>query len=434
MREAEEAENAGRWDDAANAYYRAERIKPHDANAENAWRRVEEKRRLAEYAEAMARGKAAEQSNNWETALREYENALMRKSNDAEAKDSIARAQYQLRMKEGREAEQQQRWDMALIAYSRALAVKRGDVEATEAERRVRKLRAEKTAPEIVADAPTQISQSKTDSKQTTLSGKLPEQSPPRQQTAPAVKPVDVRVNLRWNAAELEKSALAQPQSVPSAQSQLKRSIARKILERSGQDTIAVTTLPKGDKDGWWCVKWYDSAADEPKRLYRYLGEHLLIADHYLANGENIAQKRQGLGIALHAATALNDGNVDRTLAAAICDAFVLPNLELAAPGQCDWTSERNILEQLGIIFEEAKLPAKVEAVYKLLLEKAPNRNTADYARYKLAQLYFEKARYEEALACLKAIDPKEGMGGVKEFIPVVEKKMQGKAQKGGVR
>jgi hypothetical protein len=66
MREAEEAENAQRWDDALNAYYRAERIKPHDANAENAWRRVEEKRRLAEYAEAMARGKAAEQSSDWQ--------------------------------------------------------------------------------------------------------------------------------------------------------------------------------------------------------------------------------------------------------------------------------------------------------------------------------------------------------------------------------
>jgi hypothetical protein len=67
MGEAEEAENAGRWDNALNAYYRAERMKLHEADAASAWQRGEEKTPTREYAEAMACGKAAWQANKKKT-------------------------------------------------------------------------------------------------------------------------------------------------------------------------------------------------------------------------------------------------------------------------------------------------------------------------------------------------------------------------------
>jgi hypothetical protein len=55
MREGQGAENAGRCDEALNAYYRAELLRPNDSAAEQAQLRVLEKRRLAEYSKAMAR-------------------------------------------------------------------------------------------------------------------------------------------------------------------------------------------------------------------------------------------------------------------------------------------------------------------------------------------------------------------------------------------
>jgi len=117
MRDGERAENLQQWDEAVNAFYRAERLRPKDAAASEAQKRVLEKQRLAEHAEAMARGKSAEQSGNWELALRAYQTALARRADDADAKDGIRRAQYGLHMIEAREAEQQKRWEMALIAY-----------------------------------------------------------------------------------------------------------------------------------------------------------------------------------------------------------------------------------------------------------------------------------------------------------------------------
>jgi tetratricopeptide (TPR) repeat protein len=137
MREGQEAENAERWNDAVNSYFRAEQLKPHDLYVTGAWQRVLEKQRLAEYAEAMERGNAAEQSGNWDIALREYQTALARRADDADAKDGIRRVQYGLHMKEAREAERQKRWGAALIAYSHALAAKPGDADATSAMRRV---------------------------------------------------------------------------------------------------------------------------------------------------------------------------------------------------------------------------------------------------------------------------------------------------------
>jgi tetratricopeptide (TPR) repeat protein len=425
MREAEEAENAQRWDDALNAYYRAERIKPHDANATNAWWRVEEKRRLWEYAQAMMRGKAAEQSNDWETALREYQTALMRKSNDAEAKASVTRAQYQFHMQQGREAEQQKRWDMALIAYSNALVVKLNDAEATEALQRIRKFMTDAGKSAVVSE--TSIQNSKAEPPQTNSGQKGEKKTGPLQQKSGPSKQVETNVNLQWATSELSRVPTISLKDNSASPEQLKTSIARTILEKSAKEKISVASIPYKEKNGWWCTKYYNGATENPKQFYQYVGEHLLIANHYLLEGKDALQKREGLAVALHAAAALNDESNDHDLAAAICDAYVLPNLDAAEPGQCEWASKRNVIEQVAIIYEDAKQTSKMEKAFKLLLETAPNRNTADYARYKLAQLCYQKGRYDEALQHLKDIDSKEGMGGAKELISVVEKKIAGK-------
>jgi tetratricopeptide (TPR) repeat protein/DNA-directed RNA polymerase subunit RPC12/RpoP len=401
MREAEEAENAQRWDDALNAYYRAERIKPHDANAENAWRRVEEKRRLAEYAEAMARGKAAEQSSDWATALREYQTALLRKSDDVEAKVCVAEARYQLPMKEGRAAEQQKQWELALIAYSHALAAKPNDAEATEAEQRVRKLRAEDVLKKVGAAESPKSAHTKIEAVRQSQ---------------------ELKTSLEWNRSDASLSSSA----TATEESAAKRKTVRRILEKSGTEKISIRAIPEADKNAWALARKQEALSGNPAKLYELLGEHLLAADHLLQHSER-AQRQKGLAIAVQAARAARRLLNDAELAAAIADAFLLPHVESAADERpYVWLSRDNVFDEAIAAYKLAGDVLRQTAAYQMMLQLAPNRNTADFARLRLAQLCQKEGDHRRALDYLKAIHAQPGgMSGVRRLIPGIEKKLE---------
>jgi pentatricopeptide repeat protein len=454
MREGQQAENRHRWDDALNAYLRAERLKPHDVNATDAWQRVLEKRRLAEYAEAMARGKVAEQSNNWETALREYENALMRKSNDAEAKDSIARAQYQLHMKEGREAERQQRWDMALIAYSHALAVKRGDEDATTAMSRCEYLAAlergqkaeglQKWGEAMMAYQKALRLQPNDPTATESLERvglKIVEEFKPQEmkldaeRLAAAQNPTSsyelpaLKVVLQWSVTEFASKPAVAPGGDSATPERLKPWIVQRLLEGAGEQRVSVQEIPKGDETAWWCARQYDTASGDAKILNGQIAEHLLMAD-YLLNEKAESDKRRGLGLVLQASRCALIRLKDKELALAITDAYLLPSLQVADEKPTGWLSKRNVIEHAIRVYGETGQTDKLIAAYKMFIAAAPSKNAADFARIQLAQIHAKNGRFEEAKQFLSEMEEEKTKAVGQKMMKSLEVKLNKGPQK----
>jgi tetratricopeptide (TPR) repeat protein len=441
MREGQEAENSQRWDDALNAYGRADFIKQDDVAVVAAFERMLEKRRLAEYAEAMARGKAAEQSNNWEDALHQYQTALMRKADDADAVASVKQAQYQLHMKEGREAEQQKRWEVALIAYSHALSVKPSEAEAAGAMSRAdyfaavdRGQKAEALQKwEEALEGYRKALLLRPDDNETAaaiqrVSSRVHE---PKPQVAAAPKKTkspsdsDIKVSLEWQQSSVA-SPVAEQSAPPSKPDNAKMWLVYRVMEKSGAASISATVIPVMDKNAWAFARQYEANAKDPKKLYALLGQHLLMAEHLLGQTD-LSLRRKGLAIAVQAANGAADQLKDPALAVAISDAFLLPNFEEVGHDRpSEWLSKVSVLEEAIVAYIKADDEVRQYAAYQLLLKLAPDRNTADFVRFKIAQLDTKAGRHEQALKFLNGIEPgKGGMSGVRRLMPGIERKLQ---------
>jgi tetratricopeptide (TPR) repeat protein len=405
MREGQEAEKAERWDEAENAYYRAALLRRNNSTVEESQLRVLEKRRLAEYAEAMTRGKAVEQLNNWEAALREYQTALMRKADDAEAKACIARVQYQLHMKEGREAEQQKRWDMALIAYSHALSVNRGDTDAIEAEQRVRKLRAESDAKKVAFQETPKVTAPKIE-------------SAPTEKTKPSEP-----IKLTWNATDSSSAISDLPKQTVRPQ-ETGEWIKQYLLKKNGAE-VSVTWNPNSplDPNGVRAaqqisdtLKQLDPKSPEAQTaLNRLLTEQLILSEHLLAQSD--PQRRQeGLAITVHAMRAAVGKLQDKELAVAIAD-LALANRDAADSRSWKWLNPQMVIERAATVYKDAGDTERLRNAYELLIRHATdagNNNAADSARYWLAESYLKNGDRETARKYADAISPESDIAGAK--------------------
>jgi pentatricopeptide repeat protein len=81
--------------------------------------------------------------------------------------------------------------------------------------------------------------------------------------------------------------------------------------------------------------------------------------------------------------------------------------------------------------YAEAHNAEKMIELFRLMIEKATNRNTADGARLRLSQVLEGVGKLEEAIACLKKIDDEAGVAGAKQRIPELEQKVTEKKRKG---
>jgi hypothetical protein len=117
----------------------------------------------------------------------------------------------------------------------------------------------------------------------------------------------------------------------------------------------------------------------------------------------------------------------DAELATAIADSFLLPYVETVADERSYvWLSRANVLDEAIAAYKLAGDFVRQTAAYQMLLKFASNRNTADFARLRLAQLSQQDGNHQKALDYLKGIQSSGGgMAGVRRLIPGIEKKLQ---------
>lgn len=416
MEEGYRAEKAQDWEQALQAYARAELLRPDDPAANRALTRVQIHRDHAFYKQAVKQARDAEEKGDWLTAANSYEEALRWNPNDVEAKTGRNNARFNLEMQQGHLAEQSQNWTAAKLAFNRALFHKPRDADALAALARLPRERQSvlwtpnrAQVDESNRSQPVAI----TTSPSTAVSnGKLPE----------------IKVQLEWNRDGLPRSgSLA---AKPSAES-----VAGYLLDKTGDSTIAVAVIPATDTNAWSLLGDYESVADDKTALYRLVGRHLLIAEHLLRDAD-LAQRRRGLAFALQATRAAARRIKDMPLAVAIADSFLLPHFETAGDTNSSaWLSSRSVLEEIIATYILAKDETRQTAGYRLMLERATDSNTADFVRFRLAQLSRKAGRDEEALKFLREITPgKGGMAGMRRLIPGIERKLQLQNPKQGVK
>jgi tetratricopeptide (TPR) repeat protein len=204
----------------------------------------------------------------------------------------------------------------------------------------------------------------------------------------------------------------------------------RRYLMRKTRRVAAGSALPA--KTPWvWCWEQYEAVPkQDPKGIYALVSEHLAIADRRYLNSKTVEERRKGLGMAVEACRCATHRLKDATLAVQIAEGYLKPHLDDADSVQWKYLGRQNVIEAIVDVFAEAKDAPKLIEAFKLLVRDAPNRNTGDAARLRLAQVLDRQGEYAEAIRYLKEIDDKEGVAGAKRLIPELEKKLKAKEKK----
>jgi tetratricopeptide (TPR) repeat protein len=207
---------------------------------------------------------------------------------------------------------------------------------------------------------------------------------------------------------------------------EMKQAIQKYVFEKTGKRP-AGTSVPKGTPWVWAGLVYEAVPKQDPKTLYRWVGEHLLVADKRYLASKTDAERQKGLGLVSEACNCAVHRLKDGKLAVMICEAYVLPNLDAADSRHWKYLGRQNIIEVAIGAYAEAKDADNMGKMLKQAIDNAHNRNTADAARFRLAQVLDRQGKYEEALQYLKEIDENEGVGGARRLIPDIEKKLKDK-------
>lgn len=226
-------------------------------------------------------------------------------------------------------------------------------------------------------------------------------------------------------AAAVPVVAEEKPKKEPSG-AERKQAIFKTIAQKTGRPP-AGTSIPKGSP--WvWALETYEAVPkQDPKILYGWVAEHLAVADKRYLNHKEVEERRKGLGLVCEACNCAAHRLKDPKLGVQICEAYVLPHLDDADPRHWKYLGKQNVIEVAVGAYAEAKDGEKMAAMLRLCVDNAHNRNTADAARFRLAQILDRLGQYEEALKHLKDVDDNAGVAGAKRLIPDIEKKLKDK-------
>ena len=226
----------------------------------------------------------------------------------------------------------------------------------------------------------------------------------------------------------LAAAMLTAEEQQPLVPKESPQSVVRTYLMKKIGKAPAGSAVP--NKSPWvWCAEQYEAASkQDAKVMYGLIAEHLAIAEKRFLNSENADERRKGLGMVSEASQCASQRLKDNWLAVQICQAYMMPHFEAADHRHWKYLSRQNILEVMADVYAKANDPKQYIEIMKMLIDNAPNRNTADAARLRLAQMVEKQGDYKEALRLLKEIDPSEGIGSAKRLIPEIEKKLKSKS------
>jgi len=188
---------------------------------------------------------------------------------------------------------------------------------------------------------------------------------------------------------------------------QAKAWIASYLKSRTGRSEFRPSFDPSqaGAKSPWDALKpAYDAPPDYPS-VYRAIGEHLVVAEQYL-NSTNSRHVLHGMKIIAGLADVSNEIAYDPRLGARICDAHLLPNLDLLDTANRPGLTKEQLLMAAIRAYRHADEDENVIVVSKRYLTEYPDGPRAGDVRERLRHLLRQKGRGKEAEAFFDGLKP----------------------------
>jgi hypothetical protein len=176
------------------------------------------------------------------------------------------------------------------------------------------------------------------------------------------------------------------------------------IADAAGSDAAGAESLAKARRQLLNDTQERLNNASSYEAMYQAIGQELFVAKHLLESG-NREHRREGMSIALTAARHAIGYAMNGSVAARICEGYVLPNLDLATDRNTRSTfNEENLLGQCADIFRRNEEPNNVVRVYELYLDNIKNPARADWARSQIAMAYRQAGDAKGELTALRQI------------------------------
>ncbi len=187
-------------------------------------------------------------------------------------------------------------------------------------------------------------------------------------------------------------------------------------------------TMP-AQPDSWYeCWPQYEMVKGHPKAVYRVAAGHLVLADNCLKSSEP-SKRRMGVGIARQVTHGALNILKDKTLAVAVADVFLVPNLSATCKDHWQDLTAEMVIGSAARAYRESREVDKWVNACRLRLQYAHNRNAADAARLSLAQALDAQGNYQEAIDQLLAMTGSDRLPVVQDKLPVLRRKLAAREQ-----
>jgi len=178
------------------------------------------------------------------------------------------------------------------------------------------------------------------------------------------------------------------------------------------------STLTKAQRELARATEETMEKASSYEAMYHAIGQELFVAKRLLASG-NPDHRRLGVTIALTASRHALDYAMNGSVAARICDGYILPNLDLATDRNPRSTfNEQNLLGQCADIFRRNLEYNSVVRTYEIYLAGLKNAQQADWARSQIAMAYEQAGDPKQAVAAIRSIQDTNSYRGLFSRIP----------------
>jgi len=181
-------------------------------------------------------------------------------------------------------------------------------------------------------------------------------------------------------------------------------------------------TLPPHPKDTVALTQWLFSRQNVSQSalvLYPTYYQNLLVAQEQMMMPDQ-GHKRAGILIAYYTNLWAQQNLKDQKLSVLICEAFLLPNLDVAFLEGGHTVSKDQILEACVEAYRSATEAQREIGFLKFAIHYTNGQET-DWARVVLAHLFADQGKYQDAAILLKSIKSHQ-MSGVKSMIPKLQK------------
>ncbi|MBA4149669.1 MAG: hypothetical protein H0X66_16275 [Verrucomicrobia bacterium] len=200
--------------------------------------------------------------------------------------------------------------------------------------------------------------------------------------------------------------------------------VQRYLKQRAERNEFKPVMEVASDKNPWNLLKvQYDQPPDY-KTVYRNIGEHLMIAEHLLSQSE-ARQQANGMRIASELCDIAVDVAVDPWLAARICDAYIMPNLDKIEEKPKNGPSREQYMNIAAKIYRVAEEKERQIELGKAYLAQATPGQRADQARWRLARTLEQNGDKKEALKYFQEITHPSLTNDVTRRIATLEKSLQ---------